>query len=802
MAKKKTTTVESVGPMVIQAAGPANQATRAVPVKSQGTYPIVLRTRKTQITVVVQDRVLYPRAVAWNRLLTADQGRQSTEPSDRLTWQKKGYEAIVDLAKAGGVAEMDIHRFLESAADGGEVQVEMDWEAENVGWAARVFPWESLIALATKPLREKMGVGCQRIVVVRFLRARLPARPAATGPIGIAVSAEAKLANCDTDTERVAIEAAFAPKKILEFPATTLEQLGDSLRSKKPRVLHYVLTSASIADAKSDGKNESPKAPSAGFPLEDVARTVATHHPQLIAFSAAQTGRRLAPLAIVHGARLAVGFHDVVRDSSSPVFFGAFYREWAKTGDVLEALRQGLDAHNWKKAPTELGGVSIWSATDLLSARRASSGPLETGADVSVAGPSGPPAEIFAALKVTCVLEKALNYSMLHNQRGGLFAIFDVLKLKPGKMSDLEISVKIDTGLERPVECHFFAALPEAAYRTVDFTNHVTVPLGSELLRRRGEMLRGTVEVLVTCDGRRVFHTFESIELPPCDEWNDDEVGRRFLPSFIFPRDPAVREILTHAQPFLRALQDDVRAAFDGYQNVPGLPAAATGAAGTGTASVDPLQAQLRSIWGALQHECRLDYANPPPSYTRNVQRVRTPEEILRSRRATCLELALLLASCWEHIGIYPVIFLSQGHAFTGYWASAEAWGAFFDTKKRIDDTKDIDPAAEGVKDKTLDSIDPAKASGGGMATQDAGWLLRATHHLALISREVKAGNLVAVEATSVARMEAFRDAIHRGREQLASAFAAGTFDGMIDVHTARDQRVTPLAIITQGVVA
>jgi hypothetical protein len=30
----------------------------------------------------------------------------------------------------------------------------------------------------------------------------------------------------------------------------------------------------------------------------------------------------------------------------------------------------------------------------------------------------------------------------------------------------------------------------------------------------------------------------------------------------------------------------------------------------------------------------------------------------------------------------------------------------------------------------------------------------------------------------------------------------AGTFDGMIDVRTARDQRVTPLAIITDGIVA
>lgn len=174
----------------------------------------------------------------------------------------------------------------------------------------------------------------------------------------------------------------------------------------------------------------------------------------------------------------------------------------------------------------------------------------------------------------------------------------------------------------------------------------------------------------------------------------------------------------------------------------------------------------------------------------------------MRSRRATCLELALLLAACWEHIGLYPVIFLSKGHAFTGYWESEAVWLDFFDTKKRLDAGKKISPAAEGVQDNTLDAIDPARASGGGMDSKDPDWLLRATHHLALISREVKAGRLVAVEATSVARLESFHESIDLGRAQLAEAFAAGSFDGMIDVRTARDQRVTPLAIMTEGVVA
>jgi hypothetical protein len=311
-------------------------------------------------------------------------------------------------------------------------------------------------------------------------------------------------------------------------------------------------------------------------------------------------------------------------------------------------------------------------------------------------------------------------------------------------------------------------------------------------------MLLGTVEVTLTCQGVRVFHRFDSISLPPCDEWQDDEAGRQFLPSFIFPRDPAVREILTIAQPFLRTLKDDVRAAFEGYQAAEGQAANAS--------TLESLLPQLRSIWGALQQTCRLDYTNPPPSYTKHIQRVRTPEEILRSRRATCLELALLLASCWEHIGLYPVLFLTVGHAFTGFWTTPKAWEKFFDPQQLITNAKNIDTEAEGVSDHVLkpaNAFDPTKAMGGGTAPgAGAKWLLCAKHHFALISRAIKNGDLFAVEATFVARLESFQNALQEGRSMVADAFVSGSFDGMIDVRTARQERVTPLPIVTNGIVA
>lgn len=42
------------------------------------------------------------------------------------------------------------------------------------------------------------------------------------------------------------------------------------------------------------------------------------------------------------------------------------------------------------------------------------------------------------------------------------------------------------------------------------------------------------------------------------------------------------------------------------------------------------------------------------------------PEELLRTRMGTCLDLALLYAACLERVDLHPVLFLMEGHAFAG----------------------------------------------------------------------------------------------------------------------------------------
>lgn len=762
--------------------------------KEERTYTVILRTEGVPpITPSGHDHGLYPKAVAWNRILSSDQGRQSNAEQEKQSWRHTGRQTFLDMAESGGVSAADANKFIDAAAASGKVQVELEWESEDFGYAARIFPWEALIALATKQQREL--VGDKGMVVVRWLKGGVNRPTPAQGPVGFGVSAGAKKAGYDTATERAAIIAALRGKrKLVDLPAKSLDQLANSIREEKPSVIHYV--SASPYEASSDRPRSGTSEDEGN--LEKIAETVAKAGPELVAFSTCYSGRRLAPLAIAKGAQLAFGFHGFVTDASCAAFFGAFYRAWQQDqATPIEALRHALAANKAQPNPDDLGTVVLWSSTDLLIAqpKRALAPTKRKTGDTKAKDKQDDISRfpsVAEALPVDCKLETSLNYSMLHNKSGGIFKSFAVTKLPQGKMDDLEVSVRFDNGIERVAECRFFAPLREEANSMVDLAPRVMLPLGSELLRRRGEMIRGTVEITIKSGTTQVFHQFDSIELPPCDEWKDDSAGRRFLPSFIFPRDPAVRDILTAAQPFLRALTDDPIAGFDGYQG---------GFAGDG---VEAVRGQLRAIWTALQSTCRLDYVNPPPSYIGGVQRLRTPEEVLRARRGTCIELVLLLAACWEHIGIHPVILLIPGHAFTGYWVSETAWQNFFEefvaraesvepTKMGIDDAEDISGGG---------AVNPNLRSGGGLIRKDEAWVLKGLHHLALIHREVTAKRLIPVEATAVALQKSFGMAEREGTDLLLGVRRIEDFDGMIDGQKARKEGVTPLAILTQNVVA
>lgn len=103
---------------------------------------------------------------------------------------------------------------------------------------------------------------------------------------------------------------------------------------------------------------------------------------------------------------------------------------------------------------------------------------------------------------------------------------------------------------------------------------------------------------------------------------------------------------------------------------------------------------EMQAVYLAL-HEHGIVYQNPPAgvSYAYNdkgeelpnPQRIRLPYEVLRDKKATCLDSAILLCSCFEELGFHSILVLIEAHAFVGVFLNDKAKldsGVCFDANK------------------------------------------------------------------------------------------------------------------------
>lgn len=157
------------------------------------------------------------------------------------------------------------------------------------------------------------------------------------------------------------------------------------------------------------------------------------------------------------------------------------------------------------------------------------------------------------------------------------------------------------------------------------------------------------VEVLDTEDPQKVLGFCNvNIHIQPYLHW-DAWRHKGTMPAFMQPNDSYVAKVLKKAGDY--AVQNGVR--MYGYQG--------------GTTQSVLLQA--KSIYQALQ-EHSLHYISPPASFEDVGQKIRIPRQVLHddSSQGTCLDLAILYATCLEAASLNSVLVLIRGHAFAAVW--------------------------------------------------------------------------------------------------------------------------------------
>ncbi len=155
--------------------------------------------------------------------------------------------------------------------------------------------------------------------------------------------------------------------------------------------------------------------------------------------------------------------------------------------------------------------------------------------------------------------------------------------------------------------------------------------------------------VAVTAGEETLWRAARRLDVLAYNQWPGTASIPDLLAAFVLPNHPAIQPLLTAASRHLKRAGGD--GALNGYQQGDELY----------------VKRMAAAVCFALA-EKGVTYANPPASFEDLGQKIRTPEQILEGKLATCLDVSVLLAGALEQIGLHPLLLLVDGHAFVGVW--------------------------------------------------------------------------------------------------------------------------------------
>ncbi len=163
------------------------------------------------------------------------------------------------------------------------------------------------------------------------------------------------------------------------------------------------------------------------------------------------------------------------------------------------------------------------------------------------------------------------------------------------------------------------------------------------------EAERAAVTLTAIADGHAPIDAAHGVEVLAYDQWAGTRALPELLAAFCMPNSRVVDRLVAAASALLR--------------EAPGTPSMN----GYQSRNREKVWQQVSALHGAVLAQ-DLHYANPPASFGTDGQKIRTPERIADTKLATCLDLAMLFASCLEQAGLHPVVLLKEAHAWVGVW--------------------------------------------------------------------------------------------------------------------------------------
>lgn len=210
----------------------------------------------------------------------------------------------------------------------------------------------------------------------------------------------------------------------------------------------------------------------------------------------------------------------------------------------------------------------------------------------------------------------------------------DVFDMRIDITSDLETVEKHSIEIERLAAGDEIRIEPE-------------LRLSDARLVQATERYEETVRVRIANPAETFLDESFDIDIWPFDQW-PGSLAFDSIACFVTPNHPAIAPVMLKASEILGSWTGNP--ALDGYQS--GDP--------------DRVRKMAGAVYLAIKEQ-GIVYSEPPSSFGAG-QRIRFAGDVLTQHMGTCIDLAVLYASCLENIGLNPFLVIVEGHAFAGAW--------------------------------------------------------------------------------------------------------------------------------------
>lgn len=247
-------------------------------------------------------------------------------------------------------------------------------------------------------------------------------------------------------------------------------------------------------------------------------------------------------------------------------------------------------------------------------------------------------------VRLEVVADTTIGYASLQNDVP-LIRELRVTNDSQDTIKDVEVVVESDPPFAEGTKLRFdrLAAGESRRITPVDIRVHHSYLSGLT------ELERAKLKISFRAGGELKDSIEHPVEVLAYDQWAGSRALPELLAAFCMPNNPAIDVLVGKASTLLRDAANG--ASMNGYQSK----------------NREHVGQQVSAIYSAIAGE-DLQYANPPASFGTEGQKIRTPDRIFGGKVATCLDLALLFASCMEQAGLNAVVLFKGAHAWVGCW--------------------------------------------------------------------------------------------------------------------------------------